>query len=100
MAFCVSEKTETYLSTPHDRPEDCPTYYDGCHCTMETMVHNMERAERFREALEFYANPDNWWGTYTASSKAPMYDDWSDVEDDAAYPDGKPGKRAREALKE
>jgi hypothetical protein len=26
--------------------DDCPTYYDGCNCTMETLEHNIERAEK------------------------------------------------------
>jgi hypothetical protein len=30
---------------PHKRAEDCPTFYDGCHCTVETLIHNIKRAE-------------------------------------------------------
>lgn len=26
-------------------PTNCPTFYDCCHCTVETLVHNIERAE-------------------------------------------------------
>ncbi len=29
----------------HDRPDDCPTYHDGCHCNVETLTHNISRAE-------------------------------------------------------
>ena len=34
------------ITRPHDGPERCPTYYDGCNCTVEALVHNIERAER------------------------------------------------------
>lgn len=30
---------------PHDDPAKCPTYYDGCHCTVETLEHNIKRAD-------------------------------------------------------
>lgn len=56
------------------------------------------RLEKLLEALEFYADHDNWYGTYVASSKSAMYDDWGDPTDE--WPDGKPGKLAREALNE
>ena len=31
---------------PHGSPEQCPTYYDGCNCTVEALVHNIERARK------------------------------------------------------
>ena len=34
------------ITRPHDGPERCPTYYDGCNCTVEVLVHNIERAKR------------------------------------------------------
>lgn len=34
------------VARPHDTPEGCPTYYDGCNCTVEALVHNIERAEK------------------------------------------------------
>jgi hypothetical protein len=30
----------------HGDSTDCPTYYDGCHCTVEVLKHNIERAEK------------------------------------------------------
>lgn len=33
------------LAVPH-APEDCPTWYDGCNCTVSALEHNIERAER------------------------------------------------------
>jgi len=30
---------------PHEGPDGCPTYYDGCHCTVEVLRHNIERAD-------------------------------------------------------
>ena len=34
------------ITRPHDGPERCPTYYDGCNCTVEVLVHNIERAKK------------------------------------------------------
>ena len=34
------------ITRPHDCPERCPTYYDGCNCTVEVLAHNIERAQR------------------------------------------------------
>ena len=34
------------ITRPHDGPERCPTYYDGCNCTVKTLVHNIKRAKR------------------------------------------------------
>lgn len=34
------------ITRPHDGPENCPTYYDGCNCTVEALVHNIERARK------------------------------------------------------
>ena len=34
------------ITRPHGGPEDCPTYHDGCNCTVEVLVHNIERAEK------------------------------------------------------
>ena len=49
------------------------------------------------EALIFYADQSNWYGTYVSSDKSAMYNDWSDPTSD--FPDGKPGKTARDALR-
>ena len=34
------------ITRPHDGPERCPTYYDGCNCTVEVLLHNIERAQK------------------------------------------------------
>lgn len=39
---------------PHLIPTDCPTYYDGCHCLVETLVHNIERAQKAEARLKDY----------------------------------------------
>lgn len=44
--FCDRLEAAESLTRPHDgTPKDCPTYYDGCHCTVETLVFNIKRAE-------------------------------------------------------
>lgn len=35
---------------PHGEPAECPTYYDGC--TLTTLMHNIDRAERAEDALK------------------------------------------------
>ena len=40
-----TEKAES-LNRPHLEPTNCPTYHDGCHCTVETLIHNIKRAEK------------------------------------------------------
>ena len=39
------------ITRPHDCPERCPTYYDGCDCTVEVLVHNIERAKKAEAGL-------------------------------------------------
>ena len=61
-----------------------------------------ERAEllaavgRMRGALEFYADEDNWFGVYMVG-RGPMSEDWSQ-DGNPDWPDGKPGRCAREIL--
>ena len=38
---------------PHScDPENCPTFYDYCHCTVESLVHNINHAEALEAQLE------------------------------------------------
>lgn len=39
---------------PHAGPESCPTYYNGCHCLVETLVYNIERAQKAEARLKEY----------------------------------------------
>lgn len=39
------------VGAPHEKPEDCPTYYDGCRCTVDTLAHNIQRAEAAEQRL-------------------------------------------------
>ena len=40
------------LGNPHGvDPKNCPTFYDGCHCTVETLIHNIDRAEKAEAEL-------------------------------------------------
>jgi hypothetical protein len=39
------------VSAPHGDPAECPTYYDGCHCTVGTLAFNIARAESAERAL-------------------------------------------------
>lgn len=32
-------------SEPHEGPGSCPTWYDGCNCTVDCLEHNIKRAE-------------------------------------------------------
>ena len=40
----------------HNQPgrswDDCPTFYDGCHCTVENLIHNVKRAEKAEAEVE------------------------------------------------
>ena len=40
------------ITRPHDGPENCPTYHDGCNCTVEVLVHNIERAEKAEARID------------------------------------------------
>lgn len=35
----------------HETPGECSTWYDGCHCTNETLAHNIKRADEAEAAL-------------------------------------------------
>ena len=40
-------------------PDDCPTFHDGCNCTVETLTFNIDRAERAQaKVAEWEANVD------------------------------------------
>ncbi len=43
----------TPLNNPHEMmgSSDCPTWYDGCHCTVETLTHNIDRSEKAEAEL-------------------------------------------------
>ena len=45
---------ESAQQLPFDHPDStqCPTWHDGCHCTVETLRYNIQRAERAEAALE------------------------------------------------
>jgi hypothetical protein len=61
-----------------------------------TLERQAAENKRLREALEFYADEDNWFGVYM-TGRGPMVDDWS-IDGHPYWPDGKPGKTARAAL--
>jgi len=43
---------KTTEDTPHnDISDQCPTYYDGCNCTVEVLKHNIARADKAEERL-------------------------------------------------
>jgi len=67
------------------------------HEAADTLERQAAEIERLRRAMTFYAEPENWHGTYCIGH-APMNDDWDDALQHPLYPDGKPGKRARAAL--
>lgn len=43
-AFLV--ESEGVAALRDHAPESCPTWYDGCHCTVDALRHNIERAEK------------------------------------------------------
>jgi hypothetical protein len=34
------------INGQHTNIDDCPTFYDGCNCNLENLVHNINRAEK------------------------------------------------------
>jgi len=45
-----NERLKAAIDTPlgndvHTSPQDCPTWWGGCHCTVETLEHNIKRVE-------------------------------------------------------
>lgn len=42
---CEALDTAWTVGAPHADPGDCPTYYDGCHCTVENIAYALARAE-------------------------------------------------------
>jgi hypothetical protein len=50
----LSREAEQELpDLPHKDGEDCYTYYDGCNCTVETLNHNIRRADAAEAKLKF-----------------------------------------------
>lgn len=37
---------------PHKDLSECPTFYDGCHCTVETLEENIKHAEELKTELD------------------------------------------------
>lgn len=42
---------KVHLFDPHPNAEGCPTFYDGCNCTVENLVHNIQRAEAAEQRI-------------------------------------------------
>ena len=62
------------LTGPHGMdPTHCPTFHDGCHCTVDTLVHNIERAEAAEKKLEQVRAVRRGW---------PGWDDDTALDDD------------------
>ncbi len=40
------------VSAPHDKPADCPSFFDGCNCTVQALAHNVNRADLAERRLE------------------------------------------------
>lgn len=34
------------INNQHKDPKECPTWYDGCNCNVETLTHNIDRAQK------------------------------------------------------
>jgi chromosome segregation ATPase len=48
---CEHQDAAFIKGAPHDEADGCPTFYDGCNCTVETLVHNIDRAKRAEGAV-------------------------------------------------
>lgn len=46
------DQWEAFIALDDHTESECPTYYDGCHCSVMVLRHNIERAERAEKALE------------------------------------------------
>lgn len=44
-ARCIQQNVAFIKGAPHDEIDGCPTYCDGCNCTVESLVHNIYRAQ-------------------------------------------------------
>ena len=42
---CQNNLVEGTIGTAHSSPENCPIWYDGCHCTVDALRENIARAE-------------------------------------------------------
>jgi hypothetical protein len=103
----LCERLRAITTTDHERL--CQGREYACSCgwdaeneakatkAADTIERQAAEIERLRGALSFYAEPENWHGTYSVGH-APMNDDWDDDLQHPLYPDGKLGKRARAAL--
>jgi hypothetical protein len=66
-----AQATHWLVGTPHKSDEECSTYYDGCHCTVETMEHNIDRAEK-AEALVASLQAEREW--VSVEDRLPNHD--------------------------
>lgn len=44
-------RDQPLIGTPHTVSKECPSYYDGCNCTVDALVHNIKRADDAVDAL-------------------------------------------------
>lgn len=51
---CVACQTcwEAHATLKEHVAETCPTWYDGCHCTVATLLHNIGRADQAEARLK------------------------------------------------
>ena len=49
-----------YSNVPHGTPEECSTYYDGCHCTVETLENMIELLEDTAATLTALREQEKW----------------------------------------
>ena len=65
------------ITRPHDGPEGCPTYHDGCNCTVEVLAHNIERAQEAERRVaelesELQSIADAKYTTWDDGSNTPQ----------------------------
>ena len=54
------------VNGPHDDPAKCPTYYDGCNCTVETLKHNLNCLMLVEEERDSLLLQNEVWKQYHA----------------------------------
>jgi hypothetical protein len=67
----IEELEAENLNRPHLIPTNCPTYYDGCHCTVKTLIHNIKRADEAKARIKELERQIKAYESRPASATCP-----------------------------